>query len=60
MAYFCDMKKIFRIIKRWRYSRLYRKLFMHYAGKFNYAYEATTQADEAFLLLTGEERENWI
>lgn len=54
------MKKIFRIIKRWRYSRLYRKLFMHYACRFNYANEAMSQADNAFIILTGEERENWI
>jgi hypothetical protein len=33
---------------------------MHYAGRFNYADEAAAQADEAFMLLTGEERESWI
>ena len=53
------MKHIFRLIRLWRNSRLYRKLFMHYANKFNYAYEAAAQADEAFLRLTGEEWEDW-
>lgn len=60
MRYIRDMKKMLKIIKHWRYSRLYRKLFMHYAGRFNYACEAKSQADEAFMILTGEDRENWI
>ena len=53
------MEKIIRLIKHWRYKLLYRKLFMHYALKFNYAEEAMAQADFAFLLLTGEYKENW-
>lgn len=49
------MKRIFRFISRWRYRHLYRKLFMLYAAKFSYAYEAADQAEEAFLWLTGKD-----
>ena len=48
------------MIKHWRYSRLYRKLLMHYALKFNYACEAVSQADQAFFRLTGENWDDWI
>ena len=48
------MKKIVKIYHRWRYRRLYRKLFFIYAHKDPLAYNARTQADEAFYYLTGE------
>lgn len=59
-AVYSRHENIFRTIKRLLYSRLYRKLFKHYAGRFNYAYEAAAQADEAFLRLTGEDWDDWI
>lgn len=48
------MKKILRIYHRWRYRRLYRKLFFLYARKFDLAECARIEADEAFCYLTGE------
>lgn len=54
------MKQIFRLIKQWRYKRLYRKLFMHYSKSFKYAYEAANEAKVSFLWLTGEDWENWL
>ena len=47
------MKKIVRTYHRWRYRRLYRKLFFLYARKFDLAACARNEADHAFYLLTG-------
>lgn len=47
--------KLIKYIKHWQYRRLYRKLFMLYAKRFNYAEEAAIQADNAFFFLTGLE-----
>ncbi len=53
------MKQILRHMRRWRYKHLYRKLFMLYAYKFNYATAAHSQAKEAFFWITGEDWEDW-
>ncbi|MBD5327961.1 MAG: hypothetical protein HDR99_05825 [Bacteroides sp.] len=57
---FASLKKILRQIKRWRYKHLYRKLFMLYANKFDYAYYAAKEAETAFNWLTGEKWDNWL
>ncbi len=51
------MKKLLKLYRRWRYRRLYRKLFFIYAQKDNLAYTAHAQACEAFLYITGEDYE---
>lgn len=49
-----------KLIKRWRYKRLYHKLYMLYANKFQFALDAKSQADEAFFYLTGYDYwEDW-
>lgn len=53
------MKKLLKLYRRWRYRRLYRKLFFLYAQKDLLAYSARTNADEAFLYLTGEDYDNY-
>ncbi len=56
------MKKIFKSFRRWRYRRLYSRLFRIYMNKFDYAFDAKAQTDAAFGILTGlfgEEFENW-
>ncbi len=40
------------MIKRWRYRRLYRRLYWHYASKSDSAAIALQQADLAFFGLT--------
>ena len=47
------MKKIIKSYRRWRYRRLYRKLFLLYTTKDDLAYNADTQARYAFCCLTG-------
>lgn len=60
-TYICGMKKIIRSYRRWRYRRLYFRLFMLYSGKdseacsINMADYAGTQASIAFQWLTGLE-----
>lgn len=49
------MKRIKSIIRNWYYRRLYKRLFFHYAGLFQYADEAAEQSSNAFLWLTGHE-----
>lgn len=49
------MKKIIKSYRLWRYRRLYRKLFFLYASKDALAYNAKTQADEAFIYLTDKD-----
>lgn len=58
-AYLCSMKKLLKLYRRWRYRRLYRKLFLIYAQMDKLAYNARTNADEAFLYLTGEDYDDY-
>lgn len=52
------MKKIVNFIRRWRYRRLYHRLFMFFA-KTNAADEAGYQAAASFTWLTGREWKDW-
>ena len=52
------MKKLIKIYRRWRYRRLYRKLFFLYAPMDKLAYNAHAQACEAFFYITGEDYES--
>lgn len=47
-------------ILRWRYRKLYHRLFWKYAAKSEIASFAIQQADEAFFKLTGAEWEEWL
>lgn len=51
------MKKIFKIFCRWRYRRLYSRLFRIYANKCDYADHAGEQAAIAFQWHTGKK---WV
>lgn len=53
------MKKLLKLYRRWRYRRLYRKLFLIYAPMDKLACNARTNADEAFLYLTGEDYDDY-
>lgn len=52
------MKKLLKLYRRWRYRRLYRKLFFLYAQKDTLAYNAHAQAREAFFYITGKDYES--
>lgn len=54
------MKKILKLIRRWRYHRLYQRLFWLYIAKTNTADEAGYQAENAFVWLTGKEWKDLI
>lgn len=55
------MKKIAKIIRRWRRRRLYRKLFMFYAAKRRLcADNAGYEASAAFQWLTGEKWKDYV
>lgn len=48
------MKRLLNIFTRWRYRRLYQRLFFLYATMNPLACNARDQADEAFYYLTGK------
>lgn len=48
------------IIRRWRYRRLYRKLFMGYACRLDSALAVLEQSDISFRILTGINREDAV
>lgn len=50
-----SMKKILRLYRNWRYRRLYRKLFWHYANKTNDCDTAIYEANKAFFYLTNHD-----
>lgn len=47
------MKKIIKLIRRWRYRRLYRRLFWLYADKNHSAEYSCCEAAIAFSWITG-------
>lgn len=49
------MNKLVRFIRRWRYRRLYSRLFLLYAGKLDFAECAAAEASAAFFLIYGFE-----
>lgn len=49
------MKKIIKLYRCWRYRRLYKELFMFYAKRSNYPWEAGEAAMEAFKWITFED-----
>jgi hypothetical protein len=53
------MKKIKYFILRWRYHRLYRRLFWLYLSKTTTANDAVCQASNAFTWLTGCDWDDW-
>lgn len=53
------MKKIKTVILRWRYRRLYSRLFLLYLAKTPTAGEAAFQASTAFSWLTGRDWNDW-
>ncbi|MGM9873187.1 MAG: hypothetical protein ACI30X_07005 [Muribaculaceae bacterium] len=49
------MKKLIEKYRRWRYRRLYRKLFFMYTKKHESAHVACNEAADAFAWLCGVE-----
>ncbi len=49
------MKKFIKLYNRWRYRRLYRKLFFLYAKKYSNAFQSANEAAEAFAWICGFE-----
>lgn len=51
------MKKLYHLFLRWRYRRIYRKLFYHYMRTTLNPDCAYLEAKNAFLYLTGKDVE---
>lgn len=53
------MKKIKSVILRWRFHRLYRRLFWLFLERNRTADEAAYEAANAFVYLTGCDWDDW-